>query len=64
MKMWLRLKVEEFWIFLARNAPKPLVYYCGIRMIGWATRGEIRLDNPLLLSGQEILKRWNKNDKK
>ena len=36
MKMWLRLKLENLYIYVAYNLPHPVLYYCGVRLFSHA----------------------------
>jgi len=60
MKMWFRLKMEEFWIWLASITPKPVVYYCGVRLVQNALKDRQYKWLDGNLSAQEVLARWNK----
>lgn len=60
MKMWLRLKIEEFWIVLAQIAPRGLVYYCGVRIISELQKSKKYENNDKITASQEVLARWNR----
>lgn len=49
---------EKFWSWLAYRTPKPLVYWCGIRMVAHATTGQFSDQVVPELTAMDAVKRW------
>jgi hypothetical protein len=53
------LRLEDFWIWLAWKLPRPLVYWCAIRLMAKATTGEYASESPSELLAMTALKKWD-----
>jgi len=51
---------ERFWLWLAFRLPKPLVYWCSLRLIAFATQGRYGSTVVPELRAMDALARWEK----
>lgn len=56
--------IEKFWFWLAWRMPKPLVYFCTIRLGAHATQGVYGHTIVPDLTFMDALKRWESRDTK
>jgi len=54
------MKMDKFWLWLVFKLPRPLVYWCGIRLGAFATQGQYGNTIVPELSFMDALKRWEK----